>query len=500
MKKFLSIIIIFTSLLLTSCASTTPAESTEISWITSIISTTATAAATLAPLTSAEPTVYTHTEATTATSSTQGAITPTSPFVPSGYLRADCRSLETKSKVIIGDYIGTRYYSMRAAFYYSKADGEFYPFCFDPFCEHKSYTPGSNSINCVGNALKSGSTTNEIYYYNSRIYFVFDGTIYSCSEFATDLRKEIVMEDLSYLSKEEYHKRRNQNLLNHMTGDSGSLFFNYVNPDGVPIWYRYDTQKRKLIDLTEKINAAAEKMGIVLYLGDVAGGHIFLYGGKTEYNWSWNYVADLELDEIHVYDDYGILETLFETEDGLIMQASYKSEIFDIYPDIDYGQRSLVIPGGRNYDIILMKTDGTVEMLVKNARKTFGFHDTVPNYINDKYIYFGNNIYEKIGLEKAPMGIMDLMASYDGKIYRYDRKTGEIDVFLESGDDYCDFRNIEYVNEKENVAIINAQIYVDTHNDIDGEKVYVYDTYIIKCHLDENGVVDDYEIVDFSEI
>ena len=505
MKKFLSIIIALVTLLLVSCASTTPAESAEPSWITSIISTTASAqeATTATPWTSAEPTVYTHTEATTATTattSTQGAITPTSPFVPSGYMSVDCRSLETKSKVIIGDYSGTRYYTMRAAYYYSKADGEFYPFCFDPFCEHKPYKFGSDSISCIGSALLFGNRTSEIYYYNSRIYFVFDGTIYSCSEFATDLRKEIVMEDLSYLSKEEYYKRRNQNLLNHMTGDSGSLFFNYINPDGKMIWYRYDTKTKNLIDMTEKINATAEKMGIVLYPSDVAGGHIFMYGGKTEYNLSWNYVADLDLNEIHVYDDYGILETLFETDDGLIMQASYKSEVFDIYPDIDYGERSLVLPDGRNYDVILMKTDGTVETLIKDARKTFGFKDTYLNYINDKYIYFGNVSNEKIGLEQTPRGIMDLIASFNGKIYRYDRITGEIDVFFESGDDFCDFRSIEYVNEEENVAIIKSQIYMDTHNDTDGERVFVYDTYILKCHLDSKGVVDGYEIVDFSEI
>ena len=508
MKKLLSIIIALATLLLVSCASTTPAESAEPSWITSIISTTASAAATLAPWTSAEPTVYTHTEATTATTattSTQGAITPTSPFVPSGYTRSSNNAVETKSKIILADYTSYESHGLKATYYYSKADGEFYPFCFDPFCEHKPYTPGSSSISCIGKVICTESKKNQIYYYNSRIFFVLDGTIYSCSEFATDLRKEVVMEDLSYLSKEEYQKRRKQNggiIIYKFQGDAGSLFFEYVDPDGKVIWYRYNTETRKLINMTEKIDAAAKKMGIVLYPEEFAGGHIFMFGGKSDSTVSLNYVADYELNDIRVYDNYGILVTLFKTNDGLVMYGFYKDGVYESSPDVDYASRSFVIPNNRNYDIFLLKTDGTTETLVKNARKTFGFKNTEVLYMNDKYLYFCNNIYEKIGVEWLSLikTAQDVMASYDGKIYRYDLKTGEVDMFFESVGDFCDVRKIDYISEKDSVAIINTQYYVDQNNIIYGFEEYTVETYIIKCHLDENGVVDGYEIVDFSEI
>ena len=486
MKKLLSIIIALATLLLVSCASTTPVESTEPSWITSIISTTASAAATLAPWTSAEPTVYTHTEATTATSSTQGTITPTSPFVPSGYTRSSNNAVETKSKIILADYMSYEGHALKATYYYSKADGEFYPFCFDPFCEHKSYKFGSDSISCIGNLIRAERGKNHLYYYNSRIYFVLDGTIYSCSEFATDLRKEVVMEDLSYLSKEEYQKRKKQNggiIIYKFQGDAGSLFFEYVDPDGKVIWYRYNTETRKMINMTEKIDAAAKKMGIVLYPEEFAGGHIFMFGGKSDSTVSLNYVADYELNDIRVYNNYGILVTLFKTNDGLVMYGFYKDD-------------------NKNYDIFLLKTDGTTETIVKNARKTFGFKSTEVLYMNDKYLYLCNIIYEKLGVEWLSLikTAQDVTACYDGRIYRYNIKTGEIDVFFESVGDFCDVRKIDYINEKDGVAIINTKYYVDQNNIINEFEEYTVETYIIKCHLDSNGVVDGYEIVDFSEI
>ena len=502
MKKFLSIIIIFTSLLLTSCASTTPTESTEISWKTSIISTTASAQ---------EATKDTAGTVATASTTKSEPVTPQTPFVPSGYSNVDSNALETKSKVILTDFIILNEV-IKTTYYYSKADGEFYPFCFDPFCDHNNWKNGKRTLDCVGNAILQSK--NSIYYFNSRIYFTFDGTIYSCSEFASDLKRELVIEDLSSLTAEEYTKRKNMNhglIIYDFVGDNGSLFFYHVNPDGKVVWYRYDISSKKLIDMTDDLKRAGDKIGVTFAVTGVSEGHIMLSAysdyhenqyGSMEGTFEGDYFADFELDEFVGFDCPYTSRVLFKTNDGVIMKIfSYRSPD-DVSTDIDPVGDVGITPQDENYDIVLRRFDGTTEMIIENAVKTFGFSNVYLLYLNDKCIYFTNNIYKKIGVEWLfwKGTTQDIFASFDGNVYRYDLNTKKIDTFFKSNDNYYDVIAIEYANNEENVAIFYTQVYYDKNNVIDGFEEYEVDQCILKCHLDSNGVVDGYEIVDFSEI
>ena len=109
MKKVLSIITILASLLLTSCASTEPAESTEISWKTSIISTTASA-----------QTASTATAATASTAATAGTAGT------EGTATEATTSTTEKNKigapVIVGEYKTLKNFKFKEFFRYEPTD------------------------------------------------------------------------------------------------------------------------------------------------------------------------------------------------------------------------------------------------------------------------------------------------------------------------------------------------------------------------------------------
>lgn len=484
MKKFLSIIIILASLLLVSCASTTPAESTEPSWITSIISTTASAqigttaaAATAATVgttaTTAVPTPTTATETTKIE-----PVTPQTPFVPSGYSSYG-EMIEMRSKVLFIAY---------NALYYSKADGELYYFCFDPFCDHTH-----KSQNCIARkiAFNGDAMGAHMFYLNSRVYFFNMGSLYSCSEFATDLRLELELAHFS--SIEDYAFKENRGgasyLFKECAGYGNYLFFDYIEPDGSVSWYRYDVVKRQKKKMNDDLHALEEKLGYTLVKNGMTDGHIYFYAYDENEKFVGGYVSDFDLENIVKTEEKNEIYRMFYTANGI-----YCADYTGYRKPSEISVRS-------SFDIVLLKPDGKVEMIVKDAYGKMKSSNIILSYINDDYIYYHNNTAKEIGYAYSPRGYTEASVNSNGKVLRYNIKTGKVDVWLDTnGDDYFETFIIEYINEKDNVAVVYTMAFIDMNEVYNGKKVYKLINAILTCHLDSNGIADSFEFVDKDDI
>ena len=82
----------------------------------------------------------------------------------------------------------------KLTYYYSKADGNAYVYCYDPLCDHTKYT-------CLGNPQKdhTGWFFNQTFFINNRFYAIDAyGKIYSFAFDGTDKKLEY---DAGYLAR-----------------------------------------------------------------------------------------------------------------------------------------------------------------------------------------------------------------------------------------------------------------------------------------------------------
>ena len=173
---------------------------------------------------------------------------------------------ETPSKIIFLGLIGATGKKSHV-YYYSKADGEFYPFCFDPLCQHQDIWDGEKYIGttCVAKMLywnnySRDDTTTPPIYCNGRIYFTYFDEIWSCNEYASDLRIDVSFSKLpSDFTRSEAMKRKREQLFNFdsfiCSGDS--IYFKHIDADGDVRYYRFDTETRKLHNLTKGMEELA---------------------------------------------------------------------------------------------------------------------------------------------------------------------------------------------------------------------------------------------------
>lgn len=65
-------------------------------------------------------------------------------------------------------------------------------------------------------------------------------------------------------------------------------------------------------------------------------------------------------------------------------------------------------------------------------------------------------------------------------------------------EDCYEIIRIDYLNEKDHVAVLRSQTRVKTDEMYEGEPVYEWINMILKCHLNSNGIVDSFEIMDME--
>lgn len=486
MKKTICIVIVLLSLFLVSCGDapvvySTPTESTAAVTIVD----------TATELTEAASTSgLTGTATIATTTSTTGGTTPAEVFVSSGYARISAKIIETKSKIMILEGIVTPY---NAVCYYSKADGEVYPFCFDPFCDHEDKEMnGKPVLNCVGYAMsgayRSGFQTSPLFI-NSRFYFIVFDSIYSSSEFATDLRLEFSFHEYDHLTMREIINKWNLGALPicDFFGDGANIFFKHIDESGKVIQYRYETTSKKLYNLTEKIEKAKSELGMSIYIREFLNGKIYFDAytnvtyeaaddGRGSYqlvtgDFAGYYETDYEFEKLTKVDFVFPPYASFKTNDGIV------SSVYDAEKD--------------QVDLILVRYNGEKKVLIDNESKTLGGKDPQFLYLTDNCVYYITAQPVEIGYDKRLSGKM--RENYcGGKLYRYDFETGKIQLVLD--DLKYDYSDIFYISKKDGIILFSVQKY----EKISATEIKSTGGVLLKAALDANGNFVDIEEVELE--
>ena len=151
-------------------------------------------------------------------------------------------AVEMKSRVLLAGQTGKLYY-------YSKADGESYPFCFNPLCPH------TGQANCPSILFNNQyAAQNQTYYneYNNRVYFARGQQIYSMSFDASDLKLECSLGEKGKIDGTASYASTD---ITNLFAYEKYLYFMYTNDEtGHAQIYRYDTEKRILAAMTSETN------------------------------------------------------------------------------------------------------------------------------------------------------------------------------------------------------------------------------------------------------
>ena len=495
MKKLIAfaLIIVTLALALVSCATQTPPEATTYSYYTSKISppvaTTATTAATVETV----GTAY----VISPTETTQGGTTPAEVYVPSGYFNGRTKSvsgriIDMRSKVLIVEGVTGKHTA--AAHYYSKADGEFYVFCFDPFCDHVNWDGKTYTTKCIGKMMadKYGRVTSngKMYpkYTNSRLYFVFFDEIYSCSEIATDLRIEVSFSKKRLAYEKLAEKQSTSNIsvpIQEFKCDGTNLFFARVNEDGTVSQYRYDTVARKLHDLTPLVKAASEQVGAKLYIKDYLDGKIFLDGYtnitsiQDESSGSPLITGDYAGEFVADYDFSSV--TLVKTREkaGRFLLQTADGQIY-------YEGK------GKLSKYVLYRFDGTEKVLVDNLDGHIKNFDGIRYFTSDKLYYFSTGNPVKIGTETSITGkTSDIINNSGGKFYEYDIET-DTEKCIFDDLTYDNFELI-YIDERLNRAVLLVTRFTDL-----GDRIEKEGSILVTAQIDANGNFIDIEEVELE--
>ena len=377
-----------------------------------------------------------------------------------GYTQWRSRSVETKSKVIILDSV----VEAPTVFYYSKADGEFYPFCFDPFCDHRDKTKCIGTL--INDPFRAASNARNLYYINSRLYFVISDKIYSCSELATDLRVDVSFDG---------------GMIQTFTRDNDVLLFIVVDPSGNIIQYTYDTVSKKLTDIKKKMAEKEKELGATLYTYSFEDGKVYMAAytnvrrsnATTGFNtfvdgdFKGYYVADYDFVSFSPTEHVPPVTFEFITDDGHV-ELIYKNE-----------NKTLI-------DIEKSMYGGSIDTLAEDItmrKKPFSL------YLTDDSYYFYHFDFIEIGIDMSyNRGETPRPNSYGGKIYRLDLKTGEIKTVLD--DLSYDAFKIIYINEQTKYGLMTLEKY-----EFENEFVTSKGGLLYQFNLDKSGNFVDLERV-----
>ncbi|MBQ0125627.1 MAG: hypothetical protein KBS59_04795 [Clostridiales bacterium] len=376
-----------------------------------------------------------------------------------GTFWGDLGDVDMGSKILIEEFVC----GVQLAKYYSKIDGEMYVFCFDPLCDHRSHT-------CIANMLSNRREDSVNYYLNNRLYFIYDNVLYSCSNIATDLRKEFDMSENIEMFTD------NSNAIGSIFSDGISLLIELVNSGGRRIWYRYDTSSRKMINTQEYIDKLidTEKQ---------EGSFLTAINGKIVYNvynvtWSEMEMYGI-VKRIPTYEEYGTYITDSDFKDIRKTETAFPSQIRQIFNTDDY-----II----YYDI------GNGRDLLCSSKDTFETTVLIDDYPSDwEFIYLRDRslYYMDYKIFTTPKGVHTIN-SCSGEIYRYDLDTGE-STCVYKNDEHLSYKIIYLDDDKFMGIIIKDTVYNERSESWD--KGF----FVIKGDVDENGNFVNVRIVDELE-
>ena len=158
--------------------------------------------------------------------------------------------LDTPSRIVFSQLFAVGQYDDQYNFYYSKADGKAYVYCFDPLCDHSGEKCLARPMYYDMTRKIAGFELFSTVFINNRFYGVAkQGQIYSFAFDGSDLRIEYGKD--SYTNEEI-------NELQHYWDPNiracGSYIYIRLNADenGNPHTLRFNTETKEMEDLTEK--------------------------------------------------------------------------------------------------------------------------------------------------------------------------------------------------------------------------------------------------------
>ena len=298
----------------------------------------------------------------------------------------------------------------RRTYYYSKADGNAYVYCYDPICDHTKYT-------CLGNpgSETSGWRFASTAFINNRFYTVDQyGKIYSFSFDGTDRKLEY---DAGYY----VHKKVWGGMVAY-----GPYIYISSSAEEFPHTLRFNTETKKMEDLTEKT-------------GNYIHAHYFyngmLYGTGTDDMVDTFFKADLNLNTIESinstvipYDQYSgsiFVGTATKERESI---AEYPEKIGVSFYNIETGEQRIVTKEelGLKYDPIF----------VAATEEYFYFYEAVG-------LYLGTAIFNLNGKEVE----RKVQKMNNGKLYRMN-KDGTNIVCVYDNPNYELNRNVVIYDDK----------------------------------------------------
>ena len=298
----------------------------------------------------------------------------------------------------------------RRTYYYSKADGNAYVYCYDPICDHTKYT-------CLGNpgSDTSGWRFVNTTFINNRFYTVDQyGKIYSFSFDGTDRKLEY---DAGYY----VHKKVWGGMIAY-----GPYIYINSEAEESPHTLRFNTETKKMEDLTEKT-------GNYIHARYFYNG--MLYGSGTDDMVDTFFKADLDLNTIEVINSTRIPYTQCSGS-ILVGIASKERESIAEWPE----------------DIGISFCDMKTEEQRIVTKEDLGL-DFYPYFCaaTDEYFYFYKSVVINLGTVIINQGGKDKVVTVqkmnDGKLYRMN-KDGTNIVCVYDNPDYELDSNVVIYDDK----------------------------------------------------
>ena len=251
------------------------------------------------------------------TTGSQSSGTPEKPgdSLPQGIIRNGfANMMETPSRILF-----SQKRTIGSTFYYSKADGKAYIYCFDPLCSHE------------GGCLASPQDDSNIFsfelrctfFINNRFYSVTGyGQIYSFAFDGSDLRIE-------YGEDEYVFGQIDHNLWSQNYRAYGKYIYIPMDADenGKPCTLRFNTETKEMENLTEKTGNYIAP--VFFYNGEI-------YGRGADRLW---HKTDLELKEMQsidtmptstVFYENLFFETVFNGAEDYSKERAIGLEVYDV--------------------------------------------------------------------------------------------------------------------------------------------------------------------------
>ena len=317
--------------------------------------------------------------------------------------------LELPSRVVFQASINED--GMPLTYYYSKADGNAYVYCYDPLCDHTKYL-------CLGNPkmVHTGWYFSSTVFINNRFYLLdVYGKIYSFSFDGTDRKLEY---DAGYLA---YKKVWSSSAIAY-----GPYIYINSTADEKKHTLRFNVETKKMEDLTEKT-------GNYIYPHFFYNGVIYGHGDNSVIVDAF-YKADLDLQSVEHIENIAFEQNIGSMILGI---PTKQRESIEEWPekmgisfyDIETGEQRLVSPEDLGLDYYPHFFAATDEY--------FYFYNPTP-------IYLGTAIFNLNGKEVE----RKIQKMNDGKIYRMNKDGTNI---------VCVYDNSEYELDG-NVVIYDDKI------------------------------------------